>query len=117
MLVGVMRLFDYYKRICPAYLEDVIKIHRQNHMFIVDHSWSGKCYLRRGEELLADAGDCGLVFRVASQAILGIKPGFDGLIVEPCLPDEIKHYEVERFSEVVSIKLRLKMLAEKVVPR
>src|SRR5699024_7447952 len=31
-----------------------------------------------------------------SQAILGIKPDYDGLRIEPCLPKEIKSYKVQR---------------------
>ena len=32
----------------------------------------------------------------ASQAILGIKPEYDGLMIDPHLPKEIKHAEVVR---------------------
>ena len=32
----------------------------------------------------------------ASQAILGIKPDYDGLMVDPHLPKEIKHASVTR---------------------
>ena len=32
----------------------------------------------------------------ASQAILGIKPDYDGLMIDPHLPKEIKHAKVRR---------------------
>ena len=32
-----------------------------------------------------------------SQSILGIKPDYGGLRIEPCLPKEIKFYRVNRF--------------------
>ena len=35
-------------------------------------------------------------FVAVSQSILGIKPDFDGLRIEPCLPAELKEYEIKR---------------------
>ena len=89
--------FDYYKRICPAYLEDVIEIHRTE-PYVYSQTIAGRESATYGEAKNSWlTGTAGWSFVSISQAILGIKPGFDGLIVEPCLPDEIKHYEVERF--------------------
>ena len=31
-----------------------------------------------------------------SQWLLGVRPGFDGLIIDPKLPDEIAEFSVER---------------------
>jgi cellobiose phosphorylase len=35
-------------------------------------------------------------FVVISQYILGVRPGFDGLIVDPCIPSSWKQYTVHR---------------------
>ena len=32
----------------------------------------------------------------ASQAILGVKPQFDGLMIDPCLPADIRELEITR---------------------
>ncbi|GAI71388.1 unnamed protein product, partial [marine sediment metagenome] len=32
-----------------------------------------------------------------SQAILGIKPDYEGLLIDPCVPSDWKEYSVVRF--------------------
>lgn len=31
-----------------------------------------------------------------TQFILGIKPDYDGLVIDPCVPKDWKHYEIKR---------------------
>ena len=36
-------------------------------------------------------------FVAISQWILGIKPGFDGLVIDPCIPKDWDEYKVTRW--------------------
>ena len=36
-------------------------------------------------------------FAAVSQGILGIKPDYDGLVVDPCLPSSIDGYRLRRY--------------------
>ncbi len=41
-------------------------------------------------------GTAGWLYRIVSEMMLGIKPDYDGLIVEPCLPTGIDHAVIRR---------------------
>ena len=47
-------------------------------------------------ETLAIVGESGSGKSVTSQAILGIKPDYDGLLIDPCLPGSIEHVDIKR---------------------
>ena len=41
-------------------------------------------------------GTAAWTFATLSQAILGIKPDYDGLFIDPCIPHDMKGFTVER---------------------
>lgn len=41
-------------------------------------------------------GTAAWTFINLSQALLGIQPGYDGLIIDPCLPDKFGDFKVNR---------------------
>ena len=41
-------------------------------------------------------GTAAWTFTCISQYILGIQPTFDGLKIDPCIPDSMKHFTCER---------------------
>ena len=41
-------------------------------------------------------GTAAWMWYTISQYILGVKPTYDGLIIDPCIPAEWKHFEVKR---------------------
>ena len=41
-------------------------------------------------------GTAAWTFLNVSQYILGIRPDYDGLIIDPCIPDTLESYEVTR---------------------
>lgn len=90
------RAFDVYKKICPAYLQDISDIHRTE-PYVYSQMIAGKDAKRFGEAKNSWlTGTAAWTFTNVSQYILGIRPEFDGLCVDPCIPDTMKDLEITR---------------------
>ncbi|MEP7285355.1 MAG: glycosyl transferase [Chloroflexota bacterium] len=88
--------FDYYKKIAPAYIEDISEIHRTE-PYVYSQMVAGKDAVRHGEAKNSWlTGTAAWNFVAISQYILGIKPDYDGLLVKPCLSTEITGFSVVR---------------------
>ncbi len=87
--------FDLYKRIAPAYIEDQ-KLHRTE-PYVYSQTINGSDSYTPGEARNSWlTGTSAWNFYAVSQAILGIKPQFDGLQIDPCLPETIKDLHIYR---------------------
>lgn len=90
------KAFDYYTRIAPAYLEDVSEIHRLE-PYVYPQMIAGKDARRFGEAKNSWlTGTASWNFVAISQFILGIKPDFDGLKIDPAIPKDWNSYKVIR---------------------
>jgi len=88
--------FDYYKRICPAYLDDEQELHKTE-PYVYSQMVAGKAAPRHGEAKNSWlTGTAAWNFVAVSQWILGIRPEFDGLRVDPCLPPGIGEVHLTR---------------------
>ena len=89
--------FDIYRRICPSYTEEISEIHKTE-PYVYSQTIGGRGGFSPGEAKNSWlTGTAAWSFVNISQAILGIYPDYDGLIIKPCLPDEIKSYKVRRY--------------------
>jgi cellobiose phosphorylase len=90
------RAFEYYKKITPAYLEDISEIHRTE-PYVYSQMVAGKDAVRHGEAKNAFlTGTAAWTFVAASQYLLGVRPEHGGLKVSPSLPAEIPEFTVTR---------------------
>ncbi|MFW5801405.1 MAG: GH36-type glycosyl hydrolase domain-containing protein, partial [Spirochaeta sp.] len=90
------KAFEYYKRIAPAYLEDISEIHRTE-PYVYSQMIAGKDANRHGEAKNSWlTGTAAWNFVAVSQYILGVRPEFDGLRVDPCIPKDWKGFTVQR---------------------
>lgn len=90
------RAFELYKKICPAFREEISDLHRME-PYVYSQMIAGKDAGRMGEAKNSWlTGTAAWNFVAISQAILGIKPEYDGLRVEPCIPSAWKDYKVTR---------------------
>jgi cellobiose phosphorylase len=90
------RAFDYYKKIAPAYLEDLSEVHRTE-PYVYSQMIAGKDAVRHGEAKNSWlTGTAAWNFVAASQYLLGVRPEFDGLSVRPCIGTEIPEFTVTR---------------------
>ncbi|HET6451714.1 MAG TPA: glycosyl transferase, partial [Spirochaetia bacterium] len=90
------KAFSYYRKICPAYLEDIQELHRME-PYVYSQMIAGKAAVRHGEAKNSWlTGTAAWNFVAVSQWLLGVRPEFDGLRIEPCLPREVGAVQVTR---------------------
>jgi len=90
------RAFEYYKKICPAYLEDISELHKTE-PYVYVQMIAGKDARRYGEAKNSWlTGTAAWNFVAITQWILGIRPDYDGLLVDPCIPSHWKEFTVTR---------------------
>lgn len=90
------RAFDYYKRITPAYREDISDVHRLE-PYVYAQMIAGKQAPRAGEAKNSWlTGTAAWNFVAVSQHLLGVRPGYDGLVVDPQIGPEVPTFTVTR---------------------
>ena len=90
------RAFEYYRKIAPAYLEEVSELHRTE-PYVYSQMIAGRDAKRQGEAKNSWlTGTAAWNFVAISQWILGIRPDYDGLRIDPCLPEHLRSYSVTR---------------------
>ncbi|GAA3808693.1 GH36-type glycosyl hydrolase domain-containing protein [Cellulomonas soli] len=90
------RAFDYYKRITPAYREDISDVHRLE-PYVYAQMIAGKEAVRHGEAKNSWlTGTAAWNFVTVSQYLLGVRPDYDGLVVDPQIGPEVPSFTVTR---------------------
>lgn len=88
--------FEYYKKICPAYIEEKSDLHKTE-PYIYSQMIAGKAAGHHGEAKNSWlTGTAAWNYVAVSQWILGIRPDFDGLIVDPRLPGFLCNVNIVR---------------------
>lgn len=90
------RAFEIYSKITPAYLEDISDIHKTE-PYVYSQMIAGKDADSYGEAKNSWlTGTAAWNFVAITQYILGIRPDYDGLRVDPCIPKDWDGYKVIR---------------------
>ncbi len=90
------RAFQTYRKLCPAYLEEVSEIHRTE-PYVYSQMVAGKDAEAFGEAKNSWlTGAAAWSFTAVSQAILGILPELEGLRIDPCIPSGWTGFTVKR---------------------
>ena len=90
------RAFQIYRRTCPAYIEDISEIHRTE-PYVYSQMIAGKDAPKHGEAKNSWlTGTAAWTFVNVSQYILGIRPSFRGLEIDPCIPSDLEEFTVIR---------------------
>ncbi|MBO4563603.1 MAG: glycosyl transferase [Clostridia bacterium] len=88
--------YDLYKRNAPAFIEDRSEIHRTE-PYCYSQTIAGRRAKNYGEAKNSWlTGTAAWTFAAVSQGILGVRPEYDGLTIDPCLPDELSGFELVR---------------------
>jgi cellobiose phosphorylase len=88
--------WEYYKKICPSYLEEISDLHKTE-PYVYAQMVAGKDAFCPGEAKNSWlTGTASWNFYAISQFILGIQPDYDGIKIDPCIPSGWKGYEVTR---------------------
>lgn len=87
----------YYKAVLPMTANDIADIHRTE-PYVYSQMIAGKESPRFGEAKNSWlTGTAAWNFVAISKYILGVRPQYDGLLVDPCIPAKWKRYTVRRF--------------------
>jgi cellobiose phosphorylase len=90
------RAFEYYRKITPAYREEISEVHRLE-PYVYAQMIAGKDAVRHGEAKNSWlTGTAAWNFVAISQFLLGIRPDYDGLRVQPCMPRELGDFTIVR---------------------
>jgi cellobiose phosphorylase len=88
--------WEYYKKICPAYLEDLSELHKTE-PYVYSQMIAGKDAAKPGEAKNSWlTGTAAWNYYAITQYILGVRPTYNGLLIDPCIPGDWKRYSVTR---------------------
>jgi len=89
--------FEYYKQIAPAYRENISELHKQE-PYVYAQMIAGKAAVHHGEAKNSWlTGTASWNYVAITQFILGIRPGYNGLIIDPCIPANLGDIKVTRY--------------------
>jgi cellobiose phosphorylase len=90
------RAWEYYRKICPSYLEDISDLHKTE-PYVYAQMVAGKDAYKPGEAKNSWlTGTASWNYYAITQFILGIRPDYDGLLIDPCIPESWKGFKVTR---------------------
>jgi len=90
------KAFDHYRRISPAYREEISDVHRLE-PYVYAQMIAGKEAVRAGEAKNSWlTGTAAWNFVAVSQYLLGVRPDFDGLVVDPQIGPDVPEFTVTR---------------------
>jgi cellobiose phosphorylase len=90
------RAFSYYQRINPSYREAISEVHRCE-PYVYAQTIAGRDAPTFGEAKNSWlTGTAAWTYVSATQWILGIRPDYDGLVVDPVIPDDWAGFRAER---------------------
>lgn len=90
------RAFDYYRRITPAYREAISDVHRLE-PYVYAQMIAGKEAVRAGEAKNSWlTGTAAWNFVAVSQYLLGVRPDYDALVVDPQIGPDVPEFTVRR---------------------
>jgi cellobiose phosphorylase len=88
--------FEYYSKIAPSYNEEISDLHKVE-PYVYCQMVAGKDAYKPGEGKNSWlTGTASWNYYAITQYILGIRPDYDGLVVDPCIPAEWKGFKAKR---------------------
>ena len=90
------RAFEYYRKICPSYLDGIQELHKTE-PYVYAQMIAGRAAARPGEAKNSWlTGTAAWNFIAVSQWILGVRADYEGLRIEPCLPIRCARVQITR---------------------
>ena len=99
--------WDYFRKICPPYLEEISDLHRTE-PYVYAQMIAGKDAFKPGEAKNSWlTGTASWNFYAISQYILGIRTDHDGLRIHPVIPESWDGYTVTRKFRGASYRIEI----------
>lgn len=88
--------YEYYKKIAPSFLEDISDLHKVE-PYVYCQMIAGKEAFKPWEAKNSWlSGTASWNFYAITQYILGVKPDYDGLVIDPCIPVKWDGFKMKR---------------------
>ena len=99
--------WDYFRKICPSYTEENSALHKVE-PYVYSQMIAGKDAAKPGEAKNSWlTGTAAWNWYAITQFILGIRPGYDGLEIDPCICPDWKEYTVRRKFRGASYEIKV----------
>ena len=100
--------WSHYRKILPSYVEEKYSTLHKVEPYVNCQMVAGKDAARPGEGKNSWlTGPAAWMWLTISQYILGIKPDYDGLCIDPCLPSTAQEYSVKRKFRDAEYRIRI----------
>ena len=100
--------WSHYRKILPSYVEEKFSTLHKVEPYVNCQMVAGKDAARPGEGKNSWlTGTAAWMWLTVSQYILGIKPDYDGLRIDPCLPSTAQEYSVKRKFRDAEYRIRV----------
>ena len=100
--------WSHYRKILPSYVEEKYSTLHKVEPYVNCQMVDGKDAARPGEGKNSWlTGTAAWMWLTVSQYILGIKPDYDGLLIDPCLPSTAQEYSVKRKFRDAEYRIRI----------
>ncbi|GHT40238.1 glycosyl transferase [Bacteroidia bacterium] len=88
--------WEYFRKICPSYTEEISDLHKVE-PYVYSQMIAGKDSFKPGEAKNSWlTGTAAWNYYAITQFILGIKPAYDGLEIDPCIPADWQGFDITR---------------------
>lgn len=100
--------YDYYTKIAPSFLEDISELHKVE-PYVYCQMIAGKEAFKPGEAKNSWlSGTASWNFYAITQYILGVRPAYDGLLVDPCIPEKWDGFKMQRKFRGATYQLQIR---------
>jgi len=100
--------YEYYTKIAPSFLEDISELHKVE-PYVYCQMIAGKEAVKPGEAKNSWlSGTASWNFYTITQYILGVKPTYNGLLINPCIPKAWDGFKIKRVFRGVTYHIEVK---------
>ena len=100
--------WSHYRKILPSYVEEKYSTLHKVEPYVNCQMVAGKDAARPGEGKNSWlTGTAAWMWLTVSQYILGIKPDYDGLLIDPCVPTTAQEFSVKRKFRDAEYRIRI----------
>ena len=100
--------WNHYRKILPSYVEEKYSTLHKVEPYVNCQMVAGKDAARPGEGKNSWlTGTAAWMWLTVSQYILGIKPDYDGLLIDPCVPSTAQEFSVKRKFRDAEYRIRI----------
>ena len=100
--------WNHYRKILPSYVEEKFSTLHKVEPYVNCQMVAGKDAARPGEGKNSWlTGTAAWMWLTVSQYILGIKPDYNGLVIDPCVPSTAQEFSVKRKFRDAEYRIRI----------